>query len=1244
MTNEDWIERIRMSGLFDLEWYLARNPDIRAAGIDPVQHWFYSASAEKRDPNFLFSVEYYLARNGGAFAGDANPLVHYITTGEGEGQNPSLYFDASWYWSAYGSEIGGSAHATALGHYLTQARGGEFSPNPYFSAKYYLETYPDIAAAGLRPYEHFLQNGGIEGRNPSDRFVTVFYRQRHRIGPAADAFTHFLEEGLKNGLVTHPDDEKTVFSESARWTAPGPQFKRELQPLPRRETEGASTVDVFAYYLPQFHPIPENDSAWGAGFTEWRNIARGLPRFEGHFQPRIPRDLGFYDLRAPASLDDQIALAEAAGLRGFGFYYYNFDGDRVLDLPIEIFMEAQTDLDFFLIWANENWTKTWDGFDRDVIKEQNFSLDSLDVIAADIGRHMRHENYYRIDGRPFFVLYRPGIIPEPKRYIARLREAIAEACGQTPLMFMVQGFGDTDPRVFGLDGAIEFPPHKIGQGLQPINDKVTMLDPGYRGMVFSYDDYVARSKDVGREPFPLVRTAMPMWDNEARRPGRGTVVYGSTPDKYRDWLSHLIRYAKRHPVFGRSVVAINAWNEWCEGTYLEPDVHYGVAYLQATSEAIHLAHAKRPTGSILLVGHDAYRHGAQLLLLNVARQLRSFGFRVAILLLRGGPMEDEYRAVSDYFRIIDGPRMLEETLGSPELSAYQVAITNTVVSGRVVPALKARSYKVVSLVHEMANLVRERNLEESCADIARFSDAVVFAADRVKRDFETVVGRPVASGRVWPQGIYKPPVETSATPAKASRRKVPVITNLGYADMRKGYDLFVSLADYFAANGIPGEFVWIGNVDPSLKEWVKPAGANFKHVSFTDDVYGHLRRADVFFLTSREDPFPTVALEALAVGVPVVCYAGTGGIADLVGSNEILGACARPFSLESAALELQRQIALDTAASRSERADLMRRDFSFSHYVYTLLEALDAAGPAVSAIVPNYNYEAYLTSRVESVLDQTYKPSQVLLLDDRSKDGSATVIAELCETHRPWIVPRLNTQNSGSPFAQWSAGVRLARGKYVWIAEADDLSEPTFLEETIAFMEANDCLLCFTDSKQIDTDGKVLADSYNYYFKTVHGEAFDKPFAMEGQQFLAELLSTKNLILNVSSVLWRRDALEDALAALEAELPKYKVAGDWRIYAHVSAREGARIGFIPKSLNVHRRHAASATHSQARNAQLNEIGQIHAVIKSLIKVPSRDVQTKQQAYIKELRDQFGLAVPQGERAAQRVLADSGLPR
>jgi glycosyltransferase involved in cell wall biosynthesis len=341
---------------------------------------------------------------------------------------------------------------------------------------------------------------------------------------------------------------------------------------------------------------------------------------------------------------------------------------------------------------------------------------------------------------------------------------------------------------------------------------------------------------------------------------------------------------------------------------------------------------------------------------------------------------------------------------------------------------------------------------------------------------------------------------------------------------------------------------------------------------------------------------------------------------------------------------LQRQIALDTAASRSERADLMRRDFSFSHYVYTLLEALDAAGPAVSAIVPNYNYEAYLTSRVESVLDQTYKPSQVLLLDDRSKDGSATVIAELCETHRPWIVPRLNTQNSGSPFAQWSAGVRLARGKYVWIAEADDLSEPTFLEETIAFMEANDCLLCFTDSKQIDTDGKVLADSYNYYFKTVHGEAFDKPFAMEGQQFLAELLSTKNLILNVSSVLWRRDALEDALAALEAELPKYKVAGDWRIYAHVSAREGARIGFIPKSLNVHRRHAASATHSQARNAQLNEIGQIHAVIKSLIKVPSRDVQTKQQAYIKELRDQFGLAVPQGERAAQRVLADSGLPR
>ena len=202
---------------------------------------------------------------------------------------------------------------------------------------------------------------------------------------------------------------------------------------------------AIAFYLPQFHPFPENDAWWGTGFSEWRNVARGTPRFAGHYQPRVPRDLGFYDLTNEATLHAQAALAKANGISAFCFYHYWFDGKRLMERPLDLFVEAGVEQQFCLMWANENWTRTWDGLESEVLIEQTYREEDEAGFIADTARYMREERYVRVGGRPLFIVYRPGLLPESRETLARWRRLWTEAVGEEPWLLMVQGFEDEDP-------------------------------------------------------------------------------------------------------------------------------------------------------------------------------------------------------------------------------------------------------------------------------------------------------------------------------------------------------------------------------------------------------------------------------------------------------------------------------------------------------------------------------------------------------------------------------------------------------------------------------------------------------------------------------------------------------------------------------------------------------------------------------------------------------------------------------
>jgi hypothetical protein len=227
-------------------------------------------------------------------------------------------------------------------------------------------------------------------------------------------------------------------------------------------------------------------------------------------------------------------------------------------------------------------------------------------LIADMVRHFADRRYLRIDGRPLFLLYRPHLVPDAAETFARWRRRIEEQTGEVPLLLMAQSFNDFDPTPYGLDGAIEFPPHKYGNFLPEIQGSLEILDPEFSGSVRSYADLVVvAARTQPKPPFKLMRTVVPSWDNDARRPGRGLIITGSTPALFQEWLEDSIDHALADPLGSEPLVFINAWNEWTEGAYLEPDIHFGAAYLNAISRAVQGLRLGIHRRRVLLVGHDA---------------------------------------------------------------------------------------------------------------------------------------------------------------------------------------------------------------------------------------------------------------------------------------------------------------------------------------------------------------------------------------------------------------------------------------------------------------------------------------------------------------------------------------------------------------------------------------------------------------------------------------------------------------
>jgi hypothetical protein len=371
-------------------------------------------------------------------------------------------------------------------------------------------------------------------------------------------------------------------------------------------------IKCIAFYLPQFHPIPENDEWWGKGFSEWTNVAKARPLFKGHIQPKIPADLGFYDLRLPEIREKQAEIARENGVYGFCYWHYWFNGKRLLERPFnEVLQSKKPDFPFCLAWANESWTGIWYGARDKLLMEQTYGgKDDLISHFKYLEKAFTDERYIKIDNKPVFVIYRPRYLPDSKFILDFWRE-MAVKIGFPDIYFIgtlrALEVLNANKKDTGFDGFIASNPEQMNsrykgrkeniEGIVPVmksHIKKIPLVKKFRNIsfnmqvkpnIFHYDECIKSAfsnYDLDDDHYPC---ALPNWDNTPRCGGNGSVFIGSTPELFGKHLLDAVKLVKKKPD-NKKIIFLKSWNEWAEGNYLEPDTVWGMQYLETIKKII----------------------------------------------------------------------------------------------------------------------------------------------------------------------------------------------------------------------------------------------------------------------------------------------------------------------------------------------------------------------------------------------------------------------------------------------------------------------------------------------------------------------------------------------------------------------------------------------------------------------------------------------------------------------------------
>lgn len=592
---------------FDPDLYLRLNPDVAAAGVDAGWHYMTSGRSEKRTYRLDseaevtvpedFDPDLYLRLNPDVAAAGVDAGWHYMTSGRSEKRTYRLDSEA------------------------------EVSVPEDFDPDLYLRLNPDVATAGVEARRHYVNFGKAEGRTysissknnallPEDFNPDLYLRLNPDVAAAGvDATWHYSNQG-RHERRRYKIEKSITFVPSE--TKPA-QLRGAV--LTDERVNEIYNPKIISFYLPQYHRVKENDEWWGEGFTEWTNVKKARPNYEGHYQPHRPLNDDYYDLSDLNVQKKQAELAQSYGINAFCYYMYWFNGRRILEKPLDLRLEDNSiEMDFCVCWANENWTRTWDGRAQDVLLEQNHSAEGDRQFIKDALKYLSHRRYLRFEDKLVLLVYRVDLMSDSKQTARIWREEVRSAGLGELHLCAVQFYGVDDPRDWGFDAAVEFPPHGWlrTENLPDIPYKVT--NPSFSGTIFDYKKSVDFALSKMIPDYRWHRAVFPGWDNTARRQDTPHLFADPSPAEFERWLTTILRQQViTSPQ--QQMVFINAWNEWGEGAHLEPDDHNGFANLEAVRSALRTINSEADLLLLLhrLRSNSIYpdRHKDEVVLLNL---------------------------------------------------------------------------------------------------------------------------------------------------------------------------------------------------------------------------------------------------------------------------------------------------------------------------------------------------------------------------------------------------------------------------------------------------------------------------------------------------------------------------------------------------------------------------------------------------------------------------------------------------
>ena len=402
---------------------------------------------------------------------------------------------------------------------------------------------------------------------------------------------HFARQRALESLVLYLATARARDFRSAYLAEPQRDAKSHWFELQHdfRPAEKKHAARVLAFYLPQFRPTPENDAWHGKGFTEWYKVRSASPLFAGHYQQHIPHpDIGYYAIEEGSILRKQANMLKAAGMEGLVFYHYWFSGKLILEKAAQILLaDTGIDLPFCFCWANENWTKRWDGEDQEVLLAQNYSPDDARAFIDYLIPFFKDHRYIRVNNRPVLIVYRPSSMEMPQEYIRIWGEQCRAHGLEEPYVVATLTRGAASPAPYAMDAALE----------RPLNDWTDGAVPDIRHTLQTYTDLKGSALDYSgvadfysnqapRSGFTYLRSVVPVWDNTPRYKSAAYLLHDYSNVKFQHWLTSALEDTSARLPQEEQILVVNAWNEWAEGAHLEPDEKNGYAYLNAVGRAL----------------------------------------------------------------------------------------------------------------------------------------------------------------------------------------------------------------------------------------------------------------------------------------------------------------------------------------------------------------------------------------------------------------------------------------------------------------------------------------------------------------------------------------------------------------------------------------------------------------------------------------------------------------------------------